>query len=467
MASINFTGLGSNIDFNLIRDSIVAAKMGPVLQLQQRGAVLTSRSDALKQLNGLLATLTNAAEGLTDRTLGSDRSASSSDASIVTATATTAASVGSFSLTVGRLATSLTQASTSLPSVSSPVLAGGAISATFELRMGGASSGTPITIDSTNNSLTGLRDAINNAHTGVTASIVDLAGDGTQNQLVLNSTATGASGRVELVETTSTGTLAALDLRSLNPPGAVGDFSTLDAQLTINGLTITRANNSISDAVSGITFNLKKAGSAAVAITQSSEIVSRLQTFVNAYNSVRDFVSDQYKKDSKGKPTGVLAGDPTLRLAERQLRDAISTSSTDNGGALTSLAELGIGRDSNDKLTLETTTLNNKLQSSLSDVQALLFGATSSSTGIFNAVHATYDQLSDSISGVVQTAITGYQTSIQTLNKSILDQTQRINALKDSLTRQFAVMDAAIGQINSQGTTLTAIMKSLQTKSDN
>ncbi len=182
MASINFTGLGSNIDFNLIRDSIVAAKMGPVLQLQQRGAVLTSRSDALKQLNGLLATLTNAAEGLTDRTLGSDRSASSSDASIVTATATTAASVGSFSLTVGRLATSLTQASTSLPSVSSPVLAGGAISATFELRMGGASSGTPITIDSTNNSLTGLRDAINNAHTGVTASIVDLAGDGTQNQ---------------------------------------------------------------------------------------------------------------------------------------------------------------------------------------------------------------------------------------------------------------------------------------------
>ncbi len=188
---------------------------------------------------------------------------------------------------------------------------------------------------------------------------------------------------------------------------------------------------------------------------------------MNAYNSVRDFVSDQYKKDSKGKPTGVLAGDPTLRLAERQLRDAISTSSTDNGGALTSLAELGIGRDSNDKLTLETTTLNNKLQSSLSDVQALLFGATSSSTGIFNAVHATYDQLSDSISGVVQTAITGYQTSIQTLNKSILDQTQRINALKDSLTRQFAVMDAAIGQINSQGTTLTAIMKSLQTKSDN
>ena len=128
-----------------------------------------------------------------------------------------------------------------------------------------------------------------------------------------------------------------------------------------------------------------------------------------------------------------------------------------------SLTDLGIGRDGNDKLTLNADVLNAKLDGSLSDVQALLFGV-SGKTGLFNSIHETSSQLSDDITGVVQNAITGYKTSIQTLNKSIADQTLRINALRDSLTRQFAIVDSAINQLNSQGSTLDTIIKSLTTK---
>jgi len=463
MPNISFTGLGSSIDFGVIRDAIIADRMKPITQLQSRSVNLTSRSDALKQLNSILTGLTSAAESLTDSSLGDGRSVTSSAEAIASGTATTAAAFGAYTLNVTRLATGLSQATKSFASTSTSILAGGATTATFELRKGGASSGTTITIDSSNDSLAGLRDAINAADAGITAAIVDVSGDGTQNQLVLSSTAAGNLGRVELVETTPTGTGTALTIRTLNPPGATNDFSALDAQLTLNGLTITRSTNTISDAVEGLTITLQGTGQVNLNVARSTDIANKLQSFVAAYNSVQDFIANQYRKDTEGRPTGVLVGDPTLRLVQQQLRAALRAVSTDNGGSLKSLTDLGIGRDGNDKLTLNADVLNAKLDGSLSDVQALLFGV-SGKTGLFNSIHETSSQLSDDITGVVQNAITGYKTSIQTLNKSIADQTLRINALRDSLTRQFAIVDSAINQLNSQGSTLDTIIKSLTTK---
>jgi flagellar capping protein FliD len=127
------------------------------------------------------------------------------------------------------------------------------------------------------------------------------------------------------------------------------------------------------------------------------------------------------------------------------------------------MSDIGIGRDSNDKLTLSTEVLSSKLDSNLDGVRSLLSG-TSGKTGLFSGISKSCDQLSDDVTGVVQNAITGYKTSIQTLAKSITDQTARINSLRDSLTRQFAVVDSAINQLNSQGTTLTSIISSLKPK---
>jgi flagellar hook-associated protein 2 len=461
MASVNFSGIGSNIDFSLITASIVAAKMQPVNALQIKSSALSGQSGALKQLNGLLANLTAAATALTSKTLGVDRGSTSSDATIVTASTTAAAAPGAISLNITRLATTLTQASESRTSTSAALVTADPATATFELRLGGATTGKPVVIDSTNNSLTGLRDAINAADGGITATIVDLTGDGTQNQLVLTSTATGAAGRVELVETTATGTAAALNLRSLNPPGA-GAFADLDAQLTLNGLSITRSTNTISDALAGVTLNLQKTGLATVKVTPAADIANGLSTFVNAYNSVQSFINAQNVQDGNGKATGVLAGDSTLRLVQGQLRDTLNSLSTTNGGALTKLSDLGVTRTTADVLTLDTTVLNAKLQSNLSDVKSLLSGSGTDATGLFNSINTSFSNLSDNVTGIVQTAINGYQSSVKNLSKSIAEQTARISVLKDSLTLQFAKVDAAIGQLNGQGSTLTAIIDSLK-----
>jgi flagellar hook-associated protein 2 len=460
-----FSSVGSGIDFSVIRDAILTQRSRPVTQMQTKATDYNSRIDALKQLNAALATLTTSAQTLTNRDLGNGRSTTTGDANIVTATATSAANLGSNDINITRLATNLSQTSRSYSSLTSPVLAGGASSATFELRKGGATTdAVSITIDSSNNTLQGLRDAINAKNAGITASIVDVNGDGSGQQIVLSSKDSGASGRVELVETSSTGTLADLNIRSLNPPD--GDFSNLNAALTINGLSITRPTNSIDDAISGVTLNLKKIGAATIGVTQPTDIENKLRGFINAYNAVQDFAATQYKKDAKSRPTGILAGDATLRIVQQQLRDTIGSISEDNGGAFTSLTELGITKADDGKLTLDSTVFNEKLKNKPDDVKALLFGKTDSQKGIFQKFETIANGLSDSVTGSVQNAISGYQSSLTSLNDTISNRLEGISKLKTALTKQFSVADAAIGQLSGQGTALTNIIKSMQSSSD-
>lgn len=461
--SFSVSGLGSNIDFSVLTDSIINSRSAPVTQMANKRTTLSSRVDALKQLNSKLLALKDAANGLTDRTTGSGRSATSSNANVISATSSATAANGALAIQVARLAGSLSQASDSFTSDQSPVLAGAATAATFTIYKGGVATDKTITIDSTdlqNNTLAGLRDAINAADAGVTAAIVDVKGDGTGNQLVLNSTATGAAGRVELVETTGTGTDARLNLRTLNPPS--GDFSDLDAELKINGLTVNRPTNSFSDAISGITFTLKDVGAATVTVAaDSGALKSKIAAFADAYNAVQDFISAQYKADADGKPVGVLASDATLRAAQGDLRNVVNSVSNTNGGAFSGLAQIGISRDENGRLKVDQEILNDRLKNALSDVQALFAGKTDSDSGLASSLV----DASSNMSGYVQTAITGFDASIDQLSKHIADQQTRLSALRDSLTRQFAIADAAIGQLNGQNTSLTSILKSLEPKS--
>lgn len=465
MATTSFSGVGSGIDFSVIRDAILNQRTRPVTQMQTKVSEYNSRIESLKQLNTALATLTTASEALMNRDLGSGRSASTGDASILTAAANSTANLGSLDINITRLASNLGQASRSFASTTGAVLAGGATTGTFELRKGGAATGTAITIDSQNNTLEGLRDAINAANAGVTASIVDVNGDGTGNQLVLSSKDSGGVGRVELVETSSTGTLADLNIRSLNPPD--GDFTKLDASLTVNGLAITRSTNTISDAVEGVTLTLKKVGSSSVTVGQSTDIESKLRAFIAAYNTIQDAVANQYKKDSGNRPTGVLAGDATLRTVQRQLRDATSNISDANGGTFTALTDLGVTKDANGNLALDSAVFNEKLKNNPDDVKALLFGATDAQEGLFEKFHTVSKSLSDSITGSVQNAITGYQSSIAGLNARIADRLEALQRLRTSLTNQFSIADAAIGQLNGQGTALTNIVTSLNNANKN
>ena len=458
-STISFSGVGSGIDFGVVRDAILAQRSIPIQQIQSKANDYSSRINSLKQLNTALASLTTAAEGLKNRELGTGRNVITGDATLVTATATSVASLGSFDLNVSRIATTLSQSSRAYTSSTATVLAGAATEATFELRKGGASEGTLITIDSTNNTLAGLRDAINAADAGVTATIVDISGDGTQQRIVLNSKETGASGRVELIETSATGTATDLSLTSLNPPD--GDFAKLDAAFTLNGLNLTRSSNTFSNAVEGVTITIKKAGTTSVNVTQSNDIENKLRAFVNAYNGIQDAIASQYTKDGRGRPTGVLAGDSTLRGIQQELRSAVGAISDDNGGAFSSLSQIGVTSTDDGHLVFDSTVYSEKFKTNSDDIRSLLFGKTENETGLFQSIHSVSNGLSDSVIGSVQTTIQGYQSSVTSLNNTVTKRQESLSRLRDSLIKQFSIADAAIGELNSQQSSLKSIISSL------
>lgn len=465
--NVGVGGFGSGIDFGVLIDAIVARNSRPLQQLQAQRSTVQARADALRELNARLIKFTEAARALAADTLAAARSATSSNAAVATAAATDGAAPATINLSVARLATAFAQATRSFASPNDPVLAAGATSATFELRKGGASSGPTITIDASNNNLAALRDAINAANAGVTAAIVDVSGNGSNYQLVLTSTDTGASNRVQLVETSSTGTEANLNLRALNPPGSPPDYSWLDAEINVNGLTVHRTSNKITDLVAGVTLELKSVGATTVTVNADAKsIADKVKAFVEAYNSVQDFILSQ-QNDAAGKAGGPLASDATLRAVQRTLRDALAASSTSNGGAFANLTEIGIGRDDRGKLTLDQAKLDDRLRNAFDDAVALLAGRTPNNVGLADQILAAASSLSDQVAGTVQLAIKGYTDSVSRLDRLIADNQARLDRLRQSLTRQFAVVDAAISQLNGQGTALGNIIRSLQPQQNN
>lgn len=466
---INGVNSGSGIDFSVLTDAIVGQASRPLNQLQNRRTTLSGRSDALKQLNARLISLNSSVSDLTDRTLGTGKIASSTNVNALTVTSSTNVGLGNTIVNVIRPATQYSEASQGYAATTTPILnnngAGTPIPTTFVLRKGGSTNVATFTIDATNNSLQGLKDKINSVATanniGVTASIVF---NGTQQQLILNTTATGAAERIQLVETPpSPPAKTSLALTTLNQGVTPTDYSSLDASLTVNNLPITRSTNTISDVVPGLTFNIKGAGSSTVSvISNPSPFADKVSAFVDAYNAVQDFVAAQYKLDEKGRPSGPLVGDPTLRSVQQQLRAALQGVSKANGGALTNLTDVGFGRDSSGKITLDKSLLDQKLNSNFSDVQALFSGKAAAQTGLANSILSVTKALSDSITGTVVSAINGTTTSIASIDKSISQYNYRLDALRQSLTRQFAQVDSAINQLNGQGTSLTAVIKSLE-----
>ncbi len=456
--AVSFSGLGSGIDFSQITESIINQRSRPIQLLQSRRADFSSRIDAFKNMNAKLIAFREAARALADNAIGAERTAASSNAAIVNASASASAPAVTTKIEITRLASAFSQASDTYASANTPALGTGA---TFELRLNDAAFGNGITIDATNNSLNGLRDAINREGAGkVSASVVDLNGDGTQFQLVLTSAETGARNRVELRQNSGSPVV----LRTLNPPETPADYATLDAAFTINNLSLTRPTNNINDVVAGLTLDLKATGTATIGVAaDSAPLKEKIKSFVESYNAIQDLIAAQYASDASGRPGGRLAGDPTLRLVQNQLRDAIGASATANGGAFSNLTDIGITRDKTGKLMLDDGELDAKLASSAKDVQALLRGDTTEANfGVADTIFNLAQNLSDEVTGTVQSAINGYQTTIQGIDKSIANQQDRLELLRASLQKQFAAVDAAIGQLNSQGTALGSIIQSLQ-----
>ncbi len=366
MGDIYLSGLASGLDWDALLEKLMAVERRPLIQLQDKQKALDTRKNAWHDVNTRLLNLQTEAEELKTRDTFYSKAASTGDASVVTATASSSAGIGAYQVEVVRLAKAHTV--TSAAQASSTTALGISGNPTIN--------GKVVSISATD-TLTSIRDRINSiAGINVTASVIQVTP--TQYKLVITSTNTGASNAMNIVDDSN----AFLTLGVFTAPGTLNTVQAAqDSEVRVNSLTISRSTNTITDAVAGLTLELKKE-SATTTVTVNHDVekvVKAVRDFADQYNSVQDFIESKMSYDSETKIAGPLLGDTSLMLLQSRLRQLVTGTvpglpSTLNSAALVGVKTGAFGSGNENRLEVDETLLRDKLAADLDGV-AKVFGA--------------------------------------------------------------------------------------------
>jgi flagellar hook-associated protein 2 len=316
-----------------------------------------------------------------------------------------------------------------------------------------------LTIDSSNNTLAGIRDAINKAsnNPGVQASIV-YGQDGAH--LSLASKLTGAANTLRIASSDGDGGLAQLNYAGTATPnysvlGAAGD-----AIVTVSGIEVHSATNAVSGAIDGVTLNLVAADTAqAYSLTVSGDpaaVTSSLQQFVNAYNTQRARIDSLSAYNATTKVAGPMLGDPVLQAIDAQMRKLSLNQVSGATGAYTSLSSIGITSDINGKLSIDSAKLQTALQSQPVAVAQLFGGANGIATRLDTALTSLF-----STTGQLAARDKSLTADQATLTRQTTSLQSRLNTIQQRYLAQFTALDTAMAQMKQTSTYLTQQLNAL------
>ncbi len=411
MATISSPGIGSGLDINSLVSQLVAAEAaGPTSRLDRQETRLQVRLSGYGSLKGALSALQSATNTLSDFRSYSARSVSSSDTDVLVASASGEPAIASYDVSVANLAeshklsTDPALANAQFTSLTDTIGTG---TLTFRFGTTVYDSGTDTytsftqsadkssaTVKITDGTLQGIRDAINQADIGVTASIIN---DGSYYRLAITSNDTGADNSLEisvddddLNDTDGAGlSLLAFNSASTN---LTQTAAAVDASLTVNGISITSASNTLNDAIENMTLTLKQAGSSTVKVaSDTSNVKTAVQGLVNTYNSFLDTVDTLTGYDPDTQQAGTLNGDGLIRTITSGLQRLIGTPVGGPNDAVRILADIGITTDSTTgKLIIDEGQLDDKIANNIEDIKALfaVYGRTTDGFVAFDSASA-------------------------------------------------------------------------------
>lgn len=441
MATISSAGVGSGINVESLVSSLMSVEKQPLTKLHSRQTSYESKISALGTLKSALATLQTAAKALTPAT-GSTATASLSaykatlaDSTLATATTTSSAVAGSYSLEISALAASQRYALGKTFAAGATALDFGTDSSrTLTFTKG--SSTTTVTLDSSQNTLAAVRDAINKAEPGVSASIVtDTSG---KQNLLLTATAGGTANAV-----TIGGTATFIDPAAPGSPiGAASAFTqTLaasDAVVKIQGISIATNGNSITNAIDGVNLELTKTGTTTLSVTRdNTDLKSKLDTFINAYNSLNTSLKSLGAYNASTKTAAVLNGDSTLRGIQSQVRNTIgSVPASLSGATYKTLSDIGIAFQSDGSLKIDSTKFDKAASTN--------FSATAAVIGAFGSTMKTTTTNLLASNGVIASRTDGLNSSVKSVGKQIDALERRLSIIEKTYRAKFTALDTSM-----------------------
>ena len=460
--TLNAPGIGSGLDVKGLISQLMTLEQKPITALDKQEAGFQSKLSSLGSVKGALATLQSAAQGLV--TAGaSTYSASVSDAAVLSATAANGAIAGNYNVSIDGSKLAQGQKLVAPGSASTNAAIGNGVSSTLTISFGTITGGpaingqyssagftdnpdkepTSLTIDSTNNSLAGIRDAINAASAGVRASIIN-DGSGTPYRLALAANDTGTSNGMRLSVTGDT-TLASV--LSYDPAAPAQNFNETqaaqNAQFSVDGVAITSATNSVTDAIPGVTLRLaSKAGLSTVTVAvqlDNGKLNSAISSLVNAYNSVNSTIAVATAKGA------VMQGEGGVLTLQQQVRSVLGSTQR-TGGAYTIFSQLGISFQKDGSLKLDSAKLGAALSASASDVATLVAAiGTALNTAATNMLGKA---------GPLSSRTDGINRSIRDIGSRRLHLQGRLAVIQQHYQTQFSALDTLMSSMSKTSTFL-------------
>lgn len=393
MAAISSLGVGSGLDLGSLVSGLIEAERAPVAnRLAVKEQNLSAELSAFGLLRSSLAQFQSSLSGLQSATAFNAKDISLSNDSVFSTSVENFADVGNYSVEVTALAKAQSLASNAASAFTTvdDVVGEGTLTIQF-----GSTTTTPsysftpdagqspqvidVSAANGNNTLSGLRDYINDNEFDVQAAIVN---DGSGYRLVLTSERTGALNSMEITVTGDTDLndndnsgLSQLAFNAAAQTSMLQTVSAQDAALSINGLNITRDTNSVTGAINGVTLDLLKADIGTivnVGVSESrTEVTAQINGFVDSYNDLVDNIDSLTAYDPETGTGSVLIGDFTVRSISSQIRSVIFGSVSGLNGNIRSLVDIGITTNSSGTLDVDSVKLADALENYGSEVEAL------------------------------------------------------------------------------------------------
>jgi len=489
------TGIGSGMNIKSMVEAIVSAEQAPKAgQLKKLEAKTTTQLTSLGQLKSAISNFQSALSALNSPSSFLARTVSSSDTKVVTATASQSAVAGSYKIEVEKLASGSKVALAAVPSDANTKLGLG----TLTVNVGGTE--LAVEVDSTNNTLSGIRDAINKAGsaTGLSATVVT---DDQGSRLVLSSSKMGdnndikvsveqsgiADGGVSLSKLAYSGPLAepvAPIAPNEDDPDYAAAYSAYEeklqayqaelqafpkaaktlaiaqsAKFSVDGLSVTRTTNNITDVVNGLSFELKATGVSNLSIARDEAgVEANVKKFVDAYNSLIGFINTETKvttvNDSSTPVTGALVGDSSVRTLINSIRSELV--SPQGEGAIRALADIGITTKKDGTLEMNSEKVKKAITTDFEGMAAYFTG----DTGLTSRLGDRLKPYTDG-GGILASRTDALQKTIEKVDKQKVDLSTRMKALEERLYKQYNAMDSLVAQLMKTSDSLTQLFDSM------
>ncbi len=376
MAAISSLGVGSGLDLNgLLKNLLLAEGQAPNNRLNKQESKFQLQLSAIGTLKGTLASFQTSVSTMRNRDMFLRYLANSSDSTVVSASIAGDAVGGNHTVEVLKLAQAQSLASSAVTDITE-TFGTGKLSFTI--------AGVTKDVTITNGSLQGIRDSVNAAAIGVSASLVN---NGAGYQLVLTAPS-GVANKLKIDVTDNDGNntdafgLSRLSYDSSLPSTTVQNMTektvAVDAEATVDGLLVKSATNTIANVVDGLTLSLKKEAigtKVTVSVAQDTAAITKAVTdFVDGYNKTVSSIKELTFYDAKKKQGGPLLGDAAVRGLMSELRQTIGRPVGDITTSFSTLSSIGVVTQSDGTLALDSSKLQTALSKKPQEVRNLLAG---------------------------------------------------------------------------------------------